>query len=246
MVSILMPYYDRAKQFDVTLFSFEHHYKDVGYEVVLVEDHKNKASEPLHTQLLQIVEKHPTIKIKVLDDNTTNYNPCRKYNYAAKNSSGEILIITNPETPHINNVLSATSDLGDPDYMVFACQYVSLAKHPIKDFSELQYDFKEWYQHSQYNPRCIHFCTAIRRSFWDKLGGFDERYADAIAWEDNDFVRMIEAAGVKIKQMDGILTVHLEHKREYGLTHEERCAKYFINEKIYTDKWGDNRIHPFS
>jgi hypothetical protein len=247
MISILMPYYNRGVQFNTTLISFEHHYKPDEYELLVCEDSKNAEDETMHKEFLDVISGHPNINTRLFEDPAPGtWSPGLKFNFLVKKAAGDTFVITNPETTHMGNVLKYVQEnICDNKYLVFSCLYVALNGVP-KTFEEIKYIEKEWYQHSIYSPRCINFCTAITRALWNMVGGFDEIYGDAIAWEDNDFIRMVEGVpGVEVVQVDDVLTVHLDHSRVYNNTHEQRMEQYFRNEKRYADKWGDNKIRPF-
>jgi len=68
-----------------------------------------------------------------------------------------------------------------------------------------------WYNHSIYRPVGYHFCSAIYKSQLDELGGFDERYAEGIAFDDNELLVRIQKKGLNIKIIDQITVLHQWH-----------------------------------
>ena len=68
-----------------------------------------------------------------------------------------------------------------------------------------------WYNHSIYRPVGYHFCSAIHKENLDDLGGFDERYADGIAFDDDELLVRINKKDLKIKIIDTHSVLHQWH-----------------------------------
>ena len=68
------------------------------------------------------------------------------------------------------------------------------------------------YNHSKYNPNAFHFCSAITRKDLDDLGGFDERYANGIGYDDMDLIARIRRKGMKVEIVDSPFVVHQAHE----------------------------------
>ena len=116
-ISIVMGYINRLKQLEVTLntiFKSLH----VNFEVIIVND----GDEDLN----YLSQKFNTDKIIVVDNkNKTYINPCNSYNIGIKKSSGDIVILQNPECCHIGDLLATTNCLlKENDYLAFSCYYL--------------------------------------------------------------------------------------------------------------------------
>jgi len=217
--SFLLPYYDRADQFAQTLESFRRFYghRD-DWELIVVVDTKSP-----HT---------PSIKGfrgLVLTQTVPTSNPCQSYNHATLAAMGDIFIITNPECRHDVNILAGLDAIfaDNPNaYVVCSCESLdSKGRHFM------------WYQHSQRRNCCYHFCTALTRENWHRVGGFDERYADGIAYDDNDFRESVRAAGLQFVVRDDLKTTHLWHPKPH-LELPNKAQLEARNKAIYTAKWG--------
>ena len=88
-----------------------------------------------------------------------------------------------------------------------------------------------WDNHSVYNPTYYHFCAAITRGNLDKLGGFDERYANGIAYDDNEFVE-------RIKRLD----ISMEIPLEVSVFHQWHSKAEHLKVNGYTKKHERNRV----
>lgn len=234
--SILMPYY-RKSMLHNTFVSFLHHYNGrEDYEVIIIEDHKNISEKEEHEALLDIVSYFSLqINIKHIETNFKDcHAPCRLFNMGAKKASGDFLVLTNPECFHLTNVLEGFDlELSkNPNmYVIAAC--VNASYNGIVDkFEDFKYKMITWYQHSKHRNRKLHFCSVISKKLYDKIGGFDERYASGFGREDLDFFRTIVTSNIIFVTKDDIIVVHMRHK-EIPNMHK----LWNINRRYYANKW---------
>ena len=211
--SIILPYYKRP-ELSRTLESFVKHYGERhDYEVVLVEDSKNALDPVLHEELMQIVDQFGgRINIWHFIDDKESFSPCHKYNLGFTRSDGEFIILSSPEVMHESDILAGFDELLAEDkdsYIVCACKAVDKG------------EFSMWYQHSIARNMLFHFCSVLSRENYDKVGGFDERYCAGIGFDDEDLVARLISKGIKIVPRDDLVTVHIEHSREYIDNHRE-------------------------
>lgn len=65
----------------------------------------------------------------------------------------------------------------------------------------------------------------------ERVGGFDERYAPGLAYEDDEFLARVKRAGIKVEIIDDPFVVHQKHKRtDYGVGHRR---EYLMNKTLY-------------
>jgi len=134
-------------------------------------------------------------------------NPCVPINRAVNASSGEIIVLTNPEIEHWGAVLPAMLAMldGPLDYVTARCMdtrgillagdgvdYTTHGRLPVPPGAH------------------FHFLAMFRRELWDAAGGFDEEYRMFTACDDNDFLFRIQRAGGVFKSCP--LTVWHERK----------------------------------
>jgi len=248
--SILMPYYKRFLHLHNTLVSFKEFYKDrKDYEIIIMEDIKNIRNEKEHKQLLSLIEKFGIdLNIVHLEtDFDPCINPCLSFNYAAKQAKGKFLVITNPECFHTKNILNGFDEEFDKNenvYIICGCFAVHFTAfvESFKEMETLSWDktkFKEfmWYQHSQKNNRGLHFCTAISKELYFKIGGFDEQYQYGRSYDDDDFRNTIMANKIPFVLRDDLLVLHIEHHKDYERSGEEMNRLDNINSMYYKKKW---------
>ncbi len=222
--SIIVPYYKRLSQIEQTFNSF----KNFGYEnfeVVVILDTKNSGEDVL--ALSEVIMKY-SFPVKVIRNDKASFNPARSFNLGVEASEGKYLVLTNPECRHDSNVLDGLRKefaVNQKAYVICAC--MSLGPDG---------NFVEWYQHSAYSNRKLHFCSSIAKENYIKIGGFDEQYTEGIAYEDDDFVKKVEHSNLQIVLRDDLVTSHLHHSRD-GLN-SELSEK---NRMLFNSKWSEHR-----
>lgn len=222
--SIIYPYLARPAQFEVTLKRLIELYGTRGdIELIIVPDLKC-TYEDLRQLYSMLDWCWMHFLIKVIPNDVYSCSSARQYNLAADHADGEYLILTNPECAHATDVLKGfDEEFGkDPEaYLVAACVGMNPAGQP-----------HEWYQHSQLNPRKLHFCTAISLKNFLRIR-FDEDYCTGLYYEDNDFIHRVERANLIVKQRDDLLVHHLYHEKAYQ-KREDLIEK---NKQLYILKW---------
>ena len=101
-----------------------------------------------------------------------------------------------------------------------------------------------WFNHSKYNPKYYHFCSALTRENMNKLGGFDERYANGIGFDDDDLVNRIKRLKLEMVICDELSVIHQWHPTVYDIgISAYNWSLYLMNQSLYWKALGENRIH---
>lgn len=229
MISIVSAYYNRKPQFYRTLKSISNS-KVKDFEYIVVDD----GSSDEH-RLEDLVKEFPFLKIIRIEPKDKWYvNSCIPFNIGIRNISGDIIILQNPECLHVHDVLSyAKKYVNDDNYVTFSAYAINekltnfdLLNHiqantvpqflkglPQKITDDATYT--GWYNHTKYRPAYYHFCSTITKKNMDLLNGFDERYADGIACDDDEFVVRIGRLGLKKIIVDDVSVIHQWHAPSY-------------------------------
>ena len=85
----------------------------------------------------------------------------------------------------------------------------------------------------------FNFPVFIKKSLWDKIGGYDENYDPWGASSDTDLQMKVELAGVTPRRNRGVLVYHFGSKS--GTQDPENRPDWQKNFDYLTDKWGFNR-----
>lgn len=227
--AIVVPYIDRAAQFDRTLASFAHHYggRD-DYIVVVVEDPKN--TDDLQDVLSKYSGIVPLLHVS-LAFSSPCWTPCPHYNQGVAAVDAEYVLPTNPECLHLTDVLAGMDDAfaHDPNtYVVCRCTAGSNVSMPDA-FASLRYDKRQWC------PRDLNFCTAISRVNYDRIGGFDEDYVFGLGFADDAFLDAIKGAGIPLVRPDGLVALHQDHP-QVPRKGPKRAALVATNRRLYAVK----------
>ena len=215
MISICVPYWDRQQALDAMFANYAQMYLGNMFEFSVCDDGSPvPAVAPGGTTLTRLPAKAGPL------------NPCVPINRAVAASSGNIIVITNPEIEHPVCVLHEMyGRLGDPavDYVVAPC-----------------YDTARgiWVAGPQTNSKGresippgghFHFMAMLRRSLWDEVGGFDEDYRNGQACDDNDWLWRLYAAGARFAVTEGYVLHRATGRRiRWGLPH---------NRLLFRSKW---------
>jgi len=222
---IVMTYIQRQQQLNKTLKSFCQ-YDPSEFNVVIVDDGSPDdivlEDLPFDVDILKIREK-------------TWHNPGIAYNWGfnkAMEYSPDVVIIQNAECLHSGDILSVAKTVTNENYITFACYSLAEGQGPDCEIQNRVAEFNHdsaWYNHSVYRPMGLHFCAAITAANLRKLNGFDERFGDGIAYDDNMFVHQIANLGLRIDIIDHPFVFHQWHDRPYEITAamvEKNCALF--------------------
>jgi glycosyltransferase involved in cell wall biosynthesis len=223
MISIVTAYYNRKEQFYNTLKTIsKSEIKD--FEVIVVDD----CSDHDH-RLETFLNEFPFLKIIRLEkENKWYVNPCVPFNIGFKEAKGDIIIIQNPECLHVGDVIEQASKIQEGEYYSFACY--SVDQETTQKFNTIDLNVPNllneiepnpravshdgdngWYNHSIYRPVRFHFTSTITKNDLNKLGGFEERYAHGIAFDDNEFLTRVDRLCLKTKFINKPFVVHQWH-----------------------------------
>ena len=226
--SIVMAFHNRKPQLLRTLKTIGMSSKIDETEVIIVND----GSAPEH-DLSDVPEMFdfPIIVIDLPQEKKWYVNPCVPYNVGFKAASGEVIIIQNPECMHVGDIIAHVDEnLGDDNYISYAAyslnqpstngldnielnaESVKEHVHPLAMMPYTKEGSLGWYNHSVIRPKGYHFCAAITSyNLLDELGGFDERYATGIAFDDDELMARIGRLGLDIEIYDEPMVIHQWH-----------------------------------
>ena len=235
MVSIILPYYNRKSLLLKTLQSFEYFYLHKDIEVVIVDDGSNEEHRLDNDQF--------NINTKVIRlENKNGINPCYPYNVGVRHSSGNIIVLSSPETFHTKDMFKITNNfesLSNETYLLFSVfcitqndminnvlneqNFPSVAKiirtnipNFYSNLGENGYPFNNrfgsWYLHSQIRPSGLNFFTAMTRQKYYDMSGFDERFRFGTGFDDDEFKNRLVENGTKFIYYDEAVAIHVNHE----------------------------------
>jgi len=252
--SIILPYYNRKALFEYTLKTFENLYMfdDNKLEIVIVDDGSRK------DQKLDDVVKNSRLNIKLITikhtKQRTQINPCYPYNVGVRESTGDVIVLSSPETFHTTNMFKISNDFEKIDnsyllFSVFCLTDTILDKGNLdtslfhKNLGQNGYAFNNkygsWYLHSRYRDTGLNFFSAISRQNYYKLCGFNEQYRNGTGYDDLEFKERSFKLVDNIVYYDNAVAIHQNHEIVHGLkpATNQRLYNQHVPYK-YNDNWG--------
>lgn len=262
MISIVTAYHNRKDLFHNTLKTIDKFKGNNEIEVIAVDD---CSSEEERIEDLQSNFSFLKV-IRIEKENKWYINPCAVFNIGFKEVNGDIVIIQNPECLHIGDVINTALKIKEDEYFSFGCYSIDenktklIKNNLLKDFDKenllnviepnhkpVSHDGDNgWYNHSTLRPVGYHFCSAITKKNLDDLGGFDERFAEGIAFDDNEILIRIQKKGLNIKILNNPFVVHQWHYSTHNYQHLNVHKLIDKNKKLLEiirqePKWQSNK-----
>jgi glycosyltransferase involved in cell wall biosynthesis len=220
-LSICMAYYNRKQLLFTTLKSFlltKTDFKD--FEVIVVDDASNE--ENALTQDMFNTFPFPIKLFSITKDEKWWYSSSIPINISVRNAWGENIIIQNPECIHVGDIISHTIETcTQENYLSYHCysandirtQKILNLEIPSEiNIKDAIYPLdNSWYNHRIYRPAAYHFLSALKKTHFTEMGGFDIRFAKGVAFEDDEFIYRIMLKGLRLEFIDQPFCVHLEH-----------------------------------
>ena len=150
-------------------------------------------------------------------------NPCVPINEAVRHAKGDMIVLTSPEIVHdkpaLYDMLEHYHD--NRDYVAAPCtdpkrgiisgpgSPTGKKRGPMPEGSDFP------------------FCALMSKTLFYCAGGYDEDYRNGRAFDDNDFLWRLHAAGANFKHSETRVTHH----------HEKMKWNMPSNEPLFRSKW---------
>jgi GT2 family glycosyltransferase len=245
-ISIIFVYFETPKEIINALRSIKKAVGNYSYEVIIVDNYSLKP-------LPKDISKLDVITIR----NKSNVGYGKALNQGAKLAKGKYLLLSNPDVEFKQNSISLMVDkLGqDKSVGIIGPQFLDsknniqmvgsgmpLMPQALFIFSFLSEIFPENYFSDKYYlfdfdrktekeiPALCGACFLIRKTVFEKIKGFDERFF--MYFEEADICKRISTAGFKILYYPKAKVVHLigkssENKAGIQKIFEESRYKFF-------------------
>lgn len=262
-VSILIPTCDHSADLRVCVESIYRKSTYRNFEILIIE---NNSKDPATFRYYEKLQKEHPNDLRVLYWQGTGFNYSALNNFAAKEASGEYLLLLNNDTEVISPrwleemVMYAQQErigcvgakLLYPDNTIqhagLGFGYLTLAAHMHKNFpvGHPGYMGRLVYAHDVYAVTAA--CLMVRKEVYQQVGGLDESFA--VAFNDVDFCVRVRQAGYTNLFTPFAQLYHYESKSR-GLDEDPIKRKRFVSEvERFQTRWkellaaGDPCLNP--
>lgn len=204
-LSIVIPYYNRKSLLLNVLKSFTLR-EDI--EIIIVDD-----GSSAENRIEDIKYNHDITLIRLERSNKWR-GPCMAYNIGFKAATGDYIMINSSECVHIGDVTGYVFDNINPETYLSFSTYMSRVSDNFSNLEGIKYRLKYdnfWGVHSTVG-NFIPYCGVIAKEKMDILGGYDERFAVGIGFDDYDFTHRVNNLGLKMICIDDPFVIHQWHK----------------------------------
>lgn len=255
-ISIVMSYYDRFSQLIFTLKTITQQTKYQNYEIIIVDDASNDYDILISLKAIFNIDIK-IIRVEPLDKKWIN--PCIPNNMGIDAATGDILVLQNPECFYVGDVLTELSkQVNQDNYVTCSCLSVSeeitnqlhqirsnlvkeirkiLIPLPVCTFEDSK-NQSGWSNHPHHKPTWYNFTAAITKENMNRLDGFDERFYNGLAWDDDEFINRVKnELCLKMEVMDTSrpFVVHQWHEQVCKFNNEEWTERYGRNKAVFEE-----------
>jgi hypothetical protein len=139
----------------------------------------------------------------IMYDFSPGYNPALALNLGVRTAKYNDIIVTSPEVIPLTNVLKQLESFRGQNVI---CQVFDESSPKHISISLVNSGFRSA------DPG-MYFLGMFQRSDLEKINGWDEDFMKGYAWEDSDFGRRWNRAGLRFVMRDDIQAVHQFHER---------------------------------
>ncbi len=241
-VSIVVVTYNNLDLTKLCLASIDSYTTGVRYEIIVVD---NASADETPKYLEDFAKNRKDVKLILNQD---NLGFSKANNQGLNLATGDYLVVLNNDTvvtrgwasglirhcrkdPTIGLIGPVTNNIGNEAKINI--EYQSLDEMPGK---AREYTLAHLGESFDIHTLAF-FCVMITRGAYEKIGGLDEAFGLGF-FEDDDYCRRIEQAGLRLVCADDVF-VHHNLSASFNKLGEERKRELFLrNKTIYEAKWG--------
>ncbi len=248
-VSAIVLTYNNLDLTKACLDSLEAHSDDVDLEIVVVDNNSSDGT-PAFLQAWAASREHVQL---ILNEDNRGFAAGNNQGLAA--ATGDYLVIQNNDTvvtpgwalrlvhhlrnePGIGIIGPVTNNIGNEARVAIA--YPSLAHMPREAAAITERHLGKWFE----LQTVAFFCAMLPRSTYERCGPLSEEYGIGF-FEDDDYCRMVEAAGLKVVCAEDVFVHHHLSASFNKLGDERKRALMEKNRAIYESKWGPWTPHEY-
>lgn len=248
LVSILIPNYNHISELATCIDSIREKSTYENYEIIIIENNSDKRTFEYYDTL----KDDPKIKVIVYHpEGGFNYSAIN--NFGAKHANGDYLLLLNNDVEIISpdwieemlmlcqrdEVGATGAKLYYPDDTIQHAGVVlgvlTLAGHSFKNQPRETPGYFGRACYQQDLTACTAACLMVKKSVYEEIGGFDEKFA--VAFNDIDLCMRIRQKGYLITFTPFAELYHYESKSRGIEDTPEKVARFSGEIQRFFDKW---------
>jgi len=239
-VSIIIPTFKRTDLLRWGLYSLALQDIPFEFETIVINDGIVDETEAICKEFKEKLNlKYIFTGHRNLNDGTVWRVPGFAINIAAKQSTGDILVLCCAEMFHINNTIESLTKpiLDNPKWLAIPIgkddRDGAFLKHIATHNGSVRLDV-----YNQCSPLYtkMPFLMALHRSQFFEIGGYDEDFV-GIAYDDRDIIDRLLKNGCNYSQTSAA-AVHLYHPRAEGYYEGEGPSEWEYNKNLFFSRIG--------
>jgi len=242
LVSIIIPVYNKFEYTYNCLKSILKNSENVNYEVILADDNSSDKTNKIN----QIIKNIKVIK------NKENLGFLKNCNNAVKFANGKYFLFLNNDTQVKKNWLIPLINLLEQNEKIgIVGSKLVYPNGTLQEAGGIIWSDGSGHNYGNgFDPEKPEFnyvkdvdyisgaSILVRRTLWEKFGGFDELFTPAY-YEDTDLAFQIREAGYRVVYQPASVVVHFEGKSN-GIDTNFGLKSYQItNQKKFVEKWNN-------
>ena len=245
LVSIIIPVYNQFRYTELCLWSILNNTKEVNYEIIIADDASTDETSDIGNRISNV--RHLR--------NQTNLGFLRNCNNAAHRAQGKYILFLNNDTQvqpgwltellevidHDESVGMVGSMLVYPDGTLQEAGCIVFNEGTIINYGRGNYPDAFCASYRRDVDYISGASIMIRRELWNRIGGFDERFAPAY-YEDTDLAFSVRAAGLRVVYVPSSVVIHFEGKTNGTDLGSGQKQYQLINREKFYQKWRETLI----
>lgn len=240
LVSIIIPVYNQFGYTYNCLKSIQKNSGDIKYEVIIADDCSSDATKDIKQAIEGLVVMR----------NEENLRFLKNCNNAAKNARGKYIVFLNNDTQVQNGWLSSMVRLMEENEEIgLTGSKLVYGDGRLQEAGGIFWnDASAWNYGNRANPEEPEYnylkevdyisgaSIMIRKTLWEEIGGFDERFAPAY-YEDSDLAFEVRKRGYKVVYQPLSVVVHFEGVSNGTDISSGQKAYQAANKDKFYEKW---------
>ena len=241
-VSVIVLTYNNLRFTKACLKSLGENTRYPNWELVLVD---NASTDGSRDFLVEYAQDKGWVK---LVQNDRNLGFAAGNNRGLETATGEYLVVLNNDTyvtrgwlldlvrhlqkdPQLGLIGAVTNNIGNE-------AKIDIHYEDMAEMQQAAHAYTRHHAREELDVRMVaFFCTAMRQSLFETVGGLDERFGLGF-FEDDDYCKRVAAEGYRIAIAEDVFVHHHLSASFDKVDDRKRQALFDRNKALYEEKWG--------